>query len=143
MPLRKPSRKSDLMNALNFIGLELAVGLSGLALLLIDLWTPVERKKHLGYVAVLALGIIFALSFAIDTTSSQTAFGGSFVRDSLAMFFKRFFLVAAIIVLIMSVEFSDRIHTGIVEFYSITLFALCGMMFAASSNDLEIGRAHV
>jgi len=58
------------------------------------------------------------------------------VRDSLAMFFKRFFIVAAIIVLIMSVEFAEKIHTGITEFYAIILFALCGMMFAASANDL-------
>src|SRR3954465_7632630 len=124
------------MNTLSFIGLELAVGLTALALLLIDLWTPVERKKYLGYAAALALGIIFVLSLAIDASAPQTAFDGSYVRDSLAMFFKRFFIVAAIIVLIMSVEFADRIQTGITEFYAITLFALCGMMFAASANDL-------
>src|SRR3954465_11633497 len=124
------------MNTLSFIGLELAVGLTALALLLIDLWTPVERKKYLGYGAAVALGIVLVLSFAIDASAPQTAFDGSYVRDSLAMFFKRFFIVAAIIVLIMSVEFADRIQTGITEFYAITLFALCGMMFAASANDL-------
>jgi NADH-quinone oxidoreductase subunit N len=124
------------MNALSFIGLEIAVGLTGLALLLIDLWTPAERKRQLGYAAALALAIIFALSFAIDASAPRLAFGNSFITDSLAMFFKRFFLVTAIIVLIMSVEFADRIRVGISEFYSIILFALCGMMFAASSNDL-------
>ena len=124
------------MNALSFIGLELAVAGTALVLLLIDLWTPLERKRQLGYVAALALGIILALSFAVDASTPQTAFADGFIRDSLAMFFKRFFLIAAIIVLIMSVEFADRIQTGIVEFYAITLFALCGMMFAASANDL-------
>lgn len=124
------------MNALSFIGLEIAVAGTALALLLIDLWTPLERKRQLGYVAALALGFILAFSFAVDASAARTAFNDSFVVDSLAMFFKRFFLVAAIIVLIMSVEFADRIQTGIVEFYSITLFALCGMMFAASANDL-------
>src|SRR5688572_22326145 len=124
------------MNALSFIGLEIAVGVTGLALLLIDLWTPAERKRQLGYAAALALAIIFALSFAVDATVPRLAFGNSYITDSLAMFFKRFFLVAAIIVLIMTVEFADRIRVGISEFYSITLFALCGMMFAASSNDL-------
>jgi NADH-quinone oxidoreductase subunit N len=124
------------MNSLSFIGLELGVAATGLALLLIDLWTPAERKKQLGYVAALALGIIFVLSFAIDASAPQTAFGDTFVRDSLAMFFKRFFLATAIIVLIMSVEFAEKIHVGITEFYALTLFALCGMMFAASANDL-------
>jgi NADH-quinone oxidoreductase subunit N len=124
------------MNSLSFIGLELAVGLTALALLLIDLWTLAERKKYLGYAAALALGIILALSFAIDASAPQTAFNSSYMRDSLAMFFKRFFIVTAIIVLIMSVEFAERIRTGVTEFYAITLFALCGMMFAASANDL-------
>jgi NADH-quinone oxidoreductase subunit N len=124
------------MNAISFIGLELAVAVTALALLLIDLWTPLERKKKLGYAAALALGIILVLSFAIDSSVPQTAFGQSFIRDAMAMFFKRFFIVTAIIVLIMSVEFADRIRTGITEFYALTLFALCGMMFAASSNDL-------
>jgi NADH-quinone oxidoreductase subunit N len=124
------------MNSISFIGLELGVAVTALALLLIDLGTPVERKKQLGYVAALALGIIFVLSFTIDASAPQTAFGESFVRDSMAMFFKRFFLATAIIVLIMAVEFADRIQTGITEFYALTLFALCGMMFAASANDL-------
>jgi NADH-quinone oxidoreductase subunit N len=124
------------MNALSFIGLELAVAGIALALLLIDLWTPLERKRQLGYAAALALGLVLAFSFAIDASVPKTDFGGGYIRDSLAMFFKRFFLIAAIIVLIMSVEFAERIQTGIVEFYSITLFALCGMMFAASANDL-------
>ncbi len=124
------------MNSLSFIGLELAVGLTALALLLIDLWTAPERRKYLGYAAALALGIIFVLSFAVDSDVRQTAFGESYVRDSLAMFFKRFFIAAAILVLIMSVEFANKIHAGITEFYAIILFALCGMMFAASANDL-------
>jgi NADH-quinone oxidoreductase subunit N len=62
-------------------------------------------------------------------------FGSGFIMDNLALFFKRFFLLAALIVLLMAAEFSSRIPTGISEFYSLTLFALAGMMFAASAND--------
>ena len=60
------------------------------------------------------------------------------VVDDLAVFFKRFFLLAALIVLLMAAEFSSRIATGIAEFYSLTLFALSGMMFAASANDFAM-----
>ncbi len=56
-------------------------------------------------------------------------------RTRLAVFFKRFFLSAAILVLLMAVEFSDRIATGVSEYYSLIVFALAGMLFAASSND--------
>jgi NADH-quinone oxidoreductase subunit N len=102
----------------------------------VDLWTPVARKAQLGYGAALALGVLLVLSFTIDTSTTYYAFGQTYVRDGLALFFKRFFLIAAIIVLVMSVEFSDRIETGISEFYALILFALAGMMFAASANDL-------
>jgi NADH-quinone oxidoreductase subunit N len=61
-----------------------------------------------------------------------------YALDGLALFFKRFFLLAAIIVLLMSVEFADRIEAGISEFYSLILFALAGMMFASSANDFAL-----
>jgi len=56
----------------------------------------------------------------------------------MGMFFKRFFLLAALIVLLMSVEFADRLAAGIGEFYALILFALLGMMFAASANDFAL-----
>src|ERR1043165_7109333 len=103
------------MSDLFTMGLEAAVAGLALALLLLDLWTPLDRKRQLGYVAALALGVILALSFTINS-STQHAFGGSYTQDALALFFKRFFLVAAIFVMIISVEFADRIATGISEF---------------------------
>jgi len=36
----------------------------------------------------------------------------------------------------MSIEFASRIEAGIAEFYVFVLFALVGMLFAASANDL-------
>ena len=60
------------------------------------------------------------------------------VLDGLALFFKRFFLLAALLVMLMAVEFSDQFHSGISEFYSLTLFALLGMLFAASAGDFAL-----
>jgi len=65
---------------------------------------------------------------------AQYAFGQMYAFDGLALFFKRFFLLAALIVLLMSVEFADCIEAGIAEFYALTLFALSGMLFASSAN---------
>ncbi len=128
------------MNASLMI-LEGAVLLLGLGLLLVDLWTPVEQKRTLGYAAAAGLGMILILSFAMENLGISPgraplyAFGKMFVLDGLALFFKRFFLLAAAVVLLMSVEFADRIRSGIAEFYALILFALAGMMFAASAND--------
>ena len=120
--------------------LEIAVIGLGLGLLLLDLWTPVEQKRQLGYAAAAALGFVLLFSFSslVDPGATATAFNGMYVQDALALFFKRFFLLAAIIVLVMAVEFADRISVGISEFYALILFALAGMMFAASANDFTL-----
>jgi NADH-quinone oxidoreductase subunit N len=112
--------------------LEIAVAALAMGLLLVDLWTPAHLKRSLGYVAAAGVAAILLASFALGTGA---AFGQMYVLDGFALFFKRFFLLATVIVLLISVEFSDRIPGGIAEFYSLILFALCGMLFASSAND--------
>ena len=116
--------------------LEIAVVISALAILMADLWLPDEQRSKLGYVAAGAVGLILIGSFFWNPTTPQFAFGNSYVVDPLALYFKRFFLLAAFFVLLMSVDFAERIHTGLSEFYALILFALSGMLFAASTNDL-------
>ena len=137
------------MNA-SLMSLEIAVVLLGLGLLLLDLWTKPEHKRRLGYVAAFAVLALLAWSFRLDTSfavhggasmtpiETKFAFNNSYVLDGLALFFKRFFLLAAVLVLIMAAEFADRIEAGISEYYSLILFALAGMMFAASANDFVL-----
>jgi NADH-quinone oxidoreductase subunit N len=105
-------------------------------LLLIDLWTPAQFKSRLGYAAAAGLLVILAASFTGPVTGGLPAVGcnGMFVQDGLALFFKRIFLAAAFFVVLMAVEFRDRI-AGMGEFHVIVLLALAGMMFAASAND--------
>jgi NADH-quinone oxidoreductase subunit N len=122
---------------------EMLVAALGLGVLLADLWLPVEHRRKLGYAAAAGLLVVFFLGLtdAADAAYAFVAPGaktGMFVSDSLAVFFKEFFLLAGILVLLMSVEFSDRITTGLSEFYSLTLFALLGMLFAASANDFVL-----
>ena len=126
------------MSQLNAIGLEIAVLATGLALLLLDLWVKPEQRRQLAYGAVLALGVIFVASFAVSAPEPRLAFGGMYVLDELALFFKRFFLLAAVIVLVTEIEFAERLEAGISEYHALTLFALVGMMFAASANDFAL-----
>jgi NADH-quinone oxidoreductase subunit N len=114
----------------------------GLGVLLADLWLPAEGKRKLGYGAALGVGLVLLYSLVFvrvpDGDAARHAFGNVFVLDALALFFKRFFLVAALFVLLLSVEFADRIRAGISEFYALTLFALTGMLFASSANDFSL-----
>lgn len=123
----------------SLITLEIAVVLLGLAVLMADLWLPVvEHKRKLGLFAAAGLGLVFLGTFHFKATDIEYAFNQMYVMDAMALFFKRLFLIAGIVSLIMAVEFADVIDTGISEFYALILFALTGMMFAASSNDFSL-----
>ena len=121
---------------LSLISLEIWVVVLGLVLMLADFWMPAERWRFLGYAAAAALAVLLVLNLGNGATG--TAFNGMFVQDGLAVFFKRFFIIAAILVLFMAVEFSSRIASGISEYYSLIVFALSGMLFAASANNFAM-----
>jgi NADH-quinone oxidoreductase subunit N len=113
----------------------------GLVLMLADFFVPTERRKFVGYAGIAALGVLLLMSFSGNGTCSNfgQAFGGAFINDGLSLFFKRFFLIAAILVLFIAAEFSDRFAAGaVVEYYSLIVFALAGMLFAASANDFAM-----
>lgn len=122
----------------SLISLELAVIGLGLAFLLLDLWTPASLKRQLGYAAAVAVAILFCFSFFADASYVRYAFNETVVFDPLALYFKRFFLLAGVIVLLLQVEFADRIASGISEYYSLTLFALAGMMFTAAATNFAV-----
>src|SRR5205823_6153792 len=127
------------MNTILLIHEWLVVGLA-IALLLADLWLPVAAKRKLGYAAAIGVGLILLYSLLGVKVGEETqyAFAKMYALDGLALFFKRFFLLAAMIVLLMSVEFAERIQPGINEFYALILFALAGMLFASSANDFTL-----
>jgi len=126
---------------LSLMSLEISVVALGVLVLLADLWLPAERKRTLGYAAAAVLAVLFLNSFTSHCSCAlvgQDAFGGMFVQDGLSVFFKRIFLLAAVLVLVLAVEFSDRIAAGVSEYYSLIVFALAGMLFAASANDFTM-----
>jgi NADH-quinone oxidoreductase subunit N len=125
------------MNA-SLLLLEFAVAALGIGVLLVDLWTPQEQKRSIGFAAAAALAMVLLASFSplVDPGVTSTAFGGAVIQDALSLFFKRFFLVAGVVVLLMAQHFADRLTSAVGEFYALLLFALSGMMLAASANDL-------
>ena len=121
--------------------LEVSVVGLGLVLLLADFFMPPERRRFIGYAAIAALGVLLLTSLSGNGSCGQfgTAFHGTFINDGLSLFVKQFFLVAAMLVLFIAAEFSDRLAAGsICEYYSLIVFALAGMLFAASANDFTM-----
>ena len=125
---------------LQFIQLEVMVVSLGLLVLLADLFVSESARRSLGWVAAGALGLVFLLSFreSFVSLADGEAFGGIYRLDGLALFFKRFFLVTAIFVLIFAMDFASRLKGGMSEYLAFILFALSGMMFASSANDFSL-----
>jgi NADH-quinone oxidoreductase subunit N len=126
------------MNA-SLMTLEIWVIALGIVLMLGDFFFGVnpQRKKALAYLGIAALTVMLLTLLGNDAPTG-TAFNGAFVQDQLALFFKRFFLVAAILMLFLASEFSEKISTSVPEYYALIIFALAGMLFAASSNDFAM-----
>ena len=121
---------NDAFPKVSLMQLEIGVLILALGVLLLDLWMPREHRRQLGYVAAIGLGLILLSSFlrsrffGIAFHKPEFAFGSSYVLDELSLFFKRLFLAAAILVVLMTAEFTERIESGLSEFYSLILFAL-------------------
>ena len=98
------------MNA-SLMSLEILVLALGLVLMLADIFVPTERRKYLAYGAIAVLSVFLLGSFCGFSGSgvTNTAFNGMFAQDALAVFFKRLFLVAAILTLFIAAEFTDRL----------------------------------
>jgi NADH-quinone oxidoreductase subunit N len=126
------------MNA-SLMTLEIWVLILGIVLMLADFFFSVspERKKYIAYLGIASLAVMLLTILGSDAVTG-VGFNGSFVEDELAIFFKRFFLIAAILVLFLASEFSDKISATLPEYYSLVIFALTGMLFAASANDFAM-----
>ena len=128
---------------LKFVQLEIMVLVVGLLVLIADLAMAPTRRRLIGYISAGALGLIFLFSLRenyvnLANESTEVFFNSRYKIDGLALFFKRFFILSAIFVLIFAVDFMDRIRSGISEYYAFIIFALAGMMFASSANDFSM-----
>src|SRR5919106_642798 len=111
--------------------------LSGTVLLVltIDLFLK-QRRKHWS-MWVSFVGVATALGFALSNIGTETrAFGETYVVDSFAVLFKVFFLVVALVVLLLSLRYfrDGRFYQG--EYYFLLLTSFLGMLTIVSSRDL-------
>jgi NADH-quinone oxidoreductase subunit N len=114
---------------------EMLITLAACVVLLVDLGTQRQYKQRLGWGCIGA--VLFALLMMVLLPSSTgSAFGGMFVADGYATFFKVLFLLAVLLTVLVSLRYLDDedVHYG--EYYALLLFATVGMMFMAGGGDL-------
>jgi len=131
--------------------LEIIVVLLGIFLLLFEAFVPGKEKSFLAWIGVAGLGIVLLLSFFVnvqaDPGAGVTGYLQFYKADNLAIFFKQFALVTAIVVLIMSVEYKDVVSrfiygavpgAGLGEFFCLPIFTCAGLMWMASAVDFVL-----
>jgi NADH-quinone oxidoreductase subunit N len=122
----------------------LMLALFGCAVLLFDflIFPKPQQRKHL--VWFVAIGLVFAgIAFARQQMflseqgiQSVTAFGGTLTIDRFALFFNWVFLIASLIVALVSYRYLEVAGEHHGEYYGLILLANCGMFFLAAGTDL-------
>ncbi len=119
----------------SLVSLEVLISIILVSLVVVDIVLPKNADKDwIGIFSFIALAglIIFWLT---QGSLSGTTFSGMFVMDSLAWFFKTFFLIAMVFVFAMTQEFFKSLGERRNEFYLLLWLALIGMCLVASSAD--------
>jgi len=122
----------------------LLLALFGCAILLFDFWlfpTPPQRK---GLLVFVVLGEAFAGSglwrqqawLSANGAGQLLGFHGAVTIDGFGIFFNWIFLVAALIVAVVSYKYLEIAGEHHGEYYGLILFAQSGMYFLATGTDL-------
>ncbi|MBI4605516.1 MAG: NADH-quinone oxidoreductase subunit N, partial [Planctomycetes bacterium] len=116
-----------------YIGPELKLVVGAMVILLLDLVLPLSFSKHLAWAAVAACLLPLA-DVAHDYSQSQHLFLGMVATDPFASFFKAFFLLGAVPVIVLSFLSKQLDGRRMGEYYSILLSSVFGGMLMASST---------
>ncbi len=120
------------------------LALFGCAILLFDFLLPPDPKQRKLLMLLTVVGLVISgiglwrqqTFLAASGNDVLIAFNGALTIDRFALFFNWVFEIASLIVVIVSYKYLDieGEHHG--EYYSLILFAQCGMFFLAAGTDL-------
>jgi NADH-quinone oxidoreductase subunit N len=95
------------------------------------------NKRLLGHLSNLGLVIILAVIGQMAYSGvERDLFGTMFTVDRLSLFFKAFIVLSTIMIIAVSVDYTDTLPAFRGEYYVLVLFSALGMLFMASANDL-------
>ncbi len=108
-----------------------------LALLLVDLFIPKERK---GLTAILAAaGLALTIGFTLSQTGQESfGFNGMVVLDGFSTFVNILLLVSGLMGISLAYSYLKRMGIERGEYYSLILFSIVGMMLMAQASDLIV-----
>jgi NADH-quinone oxidoreductase subunit N len=121
---------------LEFSALLPEIALLCLALLVfgLDLFSGGDKRRWLGWLAAVGLAVIFVLNLFWSWTGGELVFSGMLKPDLLALLFQETFIVAAILTVLISVDYEPLKWHG--EYYGLVILATLGMNLMATAADL-------
>ena len=123
-----------IVESLSYFGPEAQVGVAALLIFTIDLFIPVQASRHLAWLAVLGCFVPAVSIATLDPGETHNLFLGMIALDSFANFFKQFFLLGTIPVILISYTSLQLDGRRMGEFYGILLASVLGAMLMASST---------
>jgi NADH-quinone oxidoreductase subunit N len=117
---------------------------AGVALMLLEPFTPPERKNRLAFFTVLAAALAaLSLQFQLRAQTSDFIWSAQanplmkmLVIDHFSIFFQWLFLIITGVIAVLSMKFIERESMNRGEYYALLLFACSGMSLMAASGDL-------
>ena len=115
---------------------EFALTGAAFAVLGVDLLLPREKKDYLPALSIVGLVAVLVLSLWYLWGKDENLYDGLFLIDDFSLFFKGFFLVLGILVVLVSVDYVRQHLSRPGEYYGILLFSVLAMMLMAASGEL-------
>ena len=121
------------------VGPEMFLCVFGIVIMFLEPFIGAARKRALGWLAVVggvvALhSIVPMLHVAYDV--SPSGYSNVILADGFSVFMHAVVIIAAILVILGSMDYLDREGLQHGEFYALVLFAAAGMGILASANEL-------
>jgi len=108
-----------------------------LALLLVDLWIPTQRKGITAMLAAFGLAVALGLSLA-QSGDPLAGFGGMVILDPFARFLNVIILGSGLAAIALAYDYLKRLGLERGEYYVLLLLSVSGMMLMAQAHDLII-----
>jgi len=114
---------------------EIILTVTAFVIIFVELFTPKKWSVSIPIICFVGLLVGF---YALARLWGETvfAFGESVTSDNFALFFKFIFLLGALLVTLISVDYLKREGIYHVEYFFLILLSTVGMMIMASSIDL-------
>ncbi|MDH3973270.1 MAG: NADH-quinone oxidoreductase subunit N [Deltaproteobacteria bacterium] len=123
-------------SATNYMLMSPELLLCGAALVILTLDFMIEKgdRKWIGYLCAITM-VAVIIEVALRGAAADTAFFELYVQDGVTMAFKIILGITALLVILMSIAYADKIKSFQGEFYVLSLFAALGMFIMASAAD--------